>query len=1226
MRHLTLRVAWHDRAWDGRVCTKPSENAFCIALDRIHLERDDVYEDDVAESEFASLGPHALPPCRAETGAFMSSEPWEREFKHPYQDRKEAEQTHGHLLPTVFEVPPHSAFAIPFAWLNRRDQEAIEESTPERLPEDQEPPFPTAWVFGRRRQEALLDLFFREIKDGKSLVFFYTKEGQPISDAISRLIVGVGRVTKVGKPIEYDSVGSKALPPVWDRLIHHSIREDGVDGFLMPYHAYLKPTGDPEEDLRRRELLREIAVTPEPSHTRRFSYFSEHASADVALSTLIRLLDAVRRVKSHGIAPGPWDAREEWLNEQIARTWIERGAFPGLGSALEALGMRLGTALALELIATGAVGSDDDPWPVVEELMRGDREPPQRAYAPDLQAVRPTWAKLTDERKSLLQLLSRFALMPEQARRWFEVARRNAASTTALTDREILQNPYRIAECDLGAVAEPAVSMGVIDRGLFPDPAVAAKCPVPEVSRVESPADRRRVRAAAVTVLRRAADEGDSLLSAIEVLTRIERLDLARPCVVPLDWFAGNNEFLEGVVRQLEVEVATPGADPTVVRALQLDGHADTENRLAKTLLKRAEKTVPSSGAVWRDLLVEAIRQTGGKVDLNDPRHVDALGEQELALERITTRRLGVLVGRAGTGKTSVLGALVRAPEIAKDGVLLLAPTGKARVRLKRTTGKEASTIAQFLYRLGRYDGARQRALFNGGQTHRQEKTVVIDECSMLTMDDLYAVLRALDLGHVQRLILVGDPNQLPPIGVGRPFADLVGVLDEPASDDERAAAEVLARLTVEVRTALGGPSDALRLAAWFTNEPQPKDADRVLSDLDLGGEFNDLSIVTWRTPEELRLRMTEQLREHLGLASPDDAEGFDRFLGLTEEGWVPYEDHDGAERFQVLSPVRAHPHGVRDLNRWFQRRYRARGRRARTLGDEQIGRKDKVIQLRNERRDGWSQQTGSQEEYLANGEIGTVARVKEVKGRTYFDVAFAGRAPLRFGYERKSFGESGGPLELAYALTVHKAQGSDFGIVFFVLPKTRMLSRELLYTGLTRAKEKLVLFVEGDDSSELYSFTLPERSETARRNTNLFRSVVREDADITPYAEHLIHRLADGRMVRSKSELAIAIELQRLGMWDRCYYERPLEGTDRPGKLRPDFTFIDAGGDPIIWEHLGMLNKQSYRESWEWKLQWYAENGYELGKNLFTTEDGPDGGLDQSSIEAVARRIEDEI
>jgi ATP-dependent exoDNAse (exonuclease V) alpha subunit len=354
--------------------------------------------------------------------------------------------------------------------------------------------------------------------------------------------------------------------------------------------------------------------------------------------------------------------------------------------------------------------------------------------------------------------------------------------------------------------------------------------------------------------------------------------------------------------------------------------HQDTEERLARTLLKRAEKQLPSVGEDWRALLVEAIRNTGAEVDLENPRHLDALKEQEEALERITTHRLGVLVGRAGTGKTSVLGALVRADAIAKDGVLLLAPTGKARVRLQRATGHEASTMAQFLYRLGRYDGARQRVLFSGSDTHRKEKTVVIDECSMLTMDDLYGVLRALDLGHVERLILVGDPNQLPPIGVGRPFADLVGVLDEPSDEEERTASDVLARLTVEVRTARGGgDSDALRLAAWFTNEPQPKDADRVLSDLELHESFNDLEIVTWKTPEDLRTRIAEQLASQLGVSSLADVAAFDKALGLTAEGWIPFDNPDGAEGFQILSPVRMHAHGVHDLNRWLQRAFRPR-------------------------------------------------------------------------------------------------------------------------------------------------------------------------------------------------------------------------------------------------------------------------------------------------------------
>ena len=1222
MLHLTVRVAWHDRAWDGAVCDHPARNAFCLALDRVRESRNDAYEETIAGRHWADLPGDALPPCRQEAGAFMSAREWTRVISHPYQEGKKTQETHGHLRPTPVKVPQYATFAVPFAWMTRRDQDAIESRLPNRLPEDREPPFPTAWVFGRDRQEALLTNFFESLTPSRSLVFFYTKEGQPVSDAISRLVVGVGRLTKVSPVLRYDSVGGKPVYPMWDRLIQHSIRPDGTDGFLLPYHEYLTPTGDPDEDARRLELLREVAVVPEPVHTRVFSYFSEHASADVALSTLVRCLDSVRRIRAHGIAKGPWELREEWLNEQIAQTWVDRGAFPGLGSALEALGMRLGMALSLELVAGGHIAANADPWPFVDALLRGEVDPPQPAYAADVQAVRATWAKLTDERRALLHLLSRFALSAEQAGRWFEVARRNAATRETLSDQEILDNPYRIAECDLGTLEDPAVSVGVVDRGLLADSTIAVNCPVPERSRVESPADQRRVRSAVVSVLRGAADDGDSLLSAVEVSTRLGHLDLARPCIVPLDWFHGNTGFLDPVVKQVEVEVPTANEDVTQkLGALQLASHADTELRLGRILLKRAARKIPSAGVDWRNLLIEAIRNTGAQVVLGNPRHVDALREQEEALERITTHRLGVLVGRAGTGKTSVLGALVRCKELAAEGVLLLAPTGKARVRLQRAAGHEASTIAQFLYRLGRYDGARQRVLFAGRETHRKEKTVVIDECSMLTMDDLYAVLLALDLGHVARLILVGDPNQLPPIGVGRPFADLVGVLDEPSSDDEVAAAQVRARLTVEVRTALGGPSDALRLAAWFTNEPQPKDADRVLSRLELNEDFNDLEIVTWKTPEELRERISEQLQAQLGLASPTDIGGFDRSLGLTEQGWIPFDAPDGAEAFQVLSPVRMHAHGVHDINRWLQRRFRPRRAWEQTMGEEEIGPKDKVIQLRNQKRDGWSPQGGTQEEYLANGEIGTVARYKAKGG--WFDVAFAGRPGLTFGYRAASFGENGGPLELAYALTVHKAQGSDFGIVFFVLPQTRLLSRELLYTGLTRSKQKLVLLVEGDDASGLYDLTLPTRSETARRNTNLFRAVVREDVEETPYAEHLIHRVSDGRMVRSKSELAIAIELQRLGMWSRCDYERPLDGPVTGGRLRPDFTFIDASGDPIVWEHLGMLDKESYRQSWEWKLNWYDQNGYRPGENLFTTQDDESGGLDQTEITRVAQEID---
>src|SRR5262249_30868807 len=151
----------------------------------------------------------------------------------------------------------------------------------------------------------------------------------------------------------------------------HSIRPDGYDGFLLPYHDYLALTGDPDEDARRQTLLAEIAVSVESAHIRAFSYAAEQTSSDVALSALVRCLEAVRKVRQHGIARGDWGRHETWLNSQIAHAWKDRGAFPGLGSVLEALKLRLGTALTLDLVQEGILSADDDPWQVIDALFAG---------------------------------------------------------------------------------------------------------------------------------------------------------------------------------------------------------------------------------------------------------------------------------------------------------------------------------------------------------------------------------------------------------------------------------------------------------------------------------------------------------------------------------------------------------------------------------------------------------------------------------------------------------------------------------------------------------------------------------------------------------------------------------------------------------------------------------------------------------------------------------------
>ena len=1223
MFHLTMRVAWHDARWDGSICKKPSCNSFCTAIDRIREEKDDADEDAHAGQSWSDLNPDELPPCKEASGAFMNTTPWRKRFVHPYSSSEKTAETHGILKPTIVEVPEYSTFAVPFAWMLRSEQESIDEKLPYPLSPDDESPFPSAWVFGRQRQSELIDLFFNRLTPKRSLVFFYCKEGQPIDETISRLIVGVGQIQNVMPTNQYDVADGKPTYPMWDRLVRHSIRPDGVEGFIFPYHEYLEPTGDDEKDERNRQLLEEITVAADVVHTRIFSYGAELANSDAALSTLVRCLDSVRKIREHGIAKGPWERREEWLNAQINLAWRDRGAFPGLGAALEAVGMRLGTALSLELLAAGTVKSEDDPWPIVDAIIRGTISPPQDAYASDLKAIRKTWINLSNEQKALLALLSRMSLSPNQATRWFDIKKRNRATSIQVTDVEIIENPYRISETDLGDSKDQPISIGMIDRGMLPSSTVAAKHPLPEPSNIGSQNDPRRLRAAIVEVLRSSAASGDALLSLDEALDRVARLDLTHPCHISSHWPSTNSATFVDVIEMLEIP--SKHAEKRPIPALQLSYLKKREDQLRRLMTKRAKRKVGTKKDVnWKALLVKAIKKSGGKYKKKDPQYKtykSAIKKQAKALKKITSRRLSALVGGAGTGKTSVMGALLLNRDLANEGILLLAPTGKARVKLGKAARGEAKTVAQFLYELDRYDGQRQMPKFKGKEKYRKERTIVIDECSMLTMDDLLAILLALDLAHVRRIILVGDPNQLPPIGVGRPFADFVAFLEDTADDDMLTGA--LARLTVEVRTApeTKKPSDTLRLASWFTKEPQPVDADRVVSDLELGNTLNDLDLRFWETADELHLQLDEAFQEHLHLKSAFDVEGFNRSLGFDEKGWVPLENPDGSEKWQILSPVRLHPHGVHDVNRWTQKRYRsAELKKAEepwvtSLGDDRIVNRDKVIQVANQRRQAYDGSTS--EHYVANGEV---ALIGGGKGK-FLNAVFAGRPNLRFGYSKWDFPGGSGPLELAYAITVHKSQGSEFKTVFVILPKKcRPLSKELMYTAMTRSKQKLVLLIEGKDASMLFDYTRPERSETARRNTNLFRPVLRSTDASIPYAENLIHTTNKGHSVRSKSELVIANMLFDAGV--EYQYERVLEGEARPGRLRPDFSFVTDEGDLIIWEHLGMMHRVKYREGWDWKLDWYNANGFTLGENLFISKDDESGGLHSDELRKTVDTI----
>ena len=477
----------------------------------------------------------------------------------------------------------------------------------------------------------------------------------------------------------------------------------------------------------------------------------------------------------------------------------------------------------------------------------------------------------------------------------------------------------------------------------------------------------------------------------------------------------------------------------------------------------------------------------------------------------------------------------------------------------------------------------------------------------MIPIDLLGALFRAIDLNSVQRLILVGDPNQLPPIGPGRPFVDIIAWLE---ADAERG--QCIARLTERARHE-DEDSRALRLADGYLRESPPAGDDELLASVARGESAGDLEVHFWKDHVELYSALRSRMRELLPLASDDDYRGFNASLGIDRKEWQL------AERWQVLTPVRNEVFGTTDINREIQRSYkkglieRAKRQKPRPFGEEQLVWTDKVIQTFNRSLKAWPRGPDWLK-YVANGEIGIIANTGASDNGDTLDVAFSTQPEVTYRYYRSEVDEN---LQLAYALTVHKSQGSDFEIVFLVLPQNAAtLSRELLYTGLTRFLRKLVIFVQ-NDTAMLERMRRPEHSQTLLRNSNLFELALRPDDVSSPFVGNLIHRTATNVLVRSKSEVIVADTLTRLGI--TYEYEQRLPSRQDPRDFRlPDFT-VHFAGDTFYWEHLGMLDVPSYRESWERKRTWYDANGYSA--QLITSEESPEGGIRTPEIENIARR-----
>ena len=423
-----------------------------------------------------------------------------------------------------------------------------------------------------------------------------------------------------------------------------------------------------------------------------------------------------------------------------------------------------------------------------------------------------------------------------------------------------------------------------------------------------------------------------------------------------------------------------------------------TQLRTARMLMERNLQT---------DYTVEEARQKAVRAASGSGVELDEY-QMEAVIEALRST-LFILTGGPGTGKTTTINTMIRVFEEEGLSIELAAPTGRAAKRMKEATGREARTI----HRLLEVNGDPEDVFFfnKNGDDPLETDVIIIDEMSMVDLYLFQSLLSAVVPGT--RLILVGDADQLPSVGPGRVLSDLIASGKIPTVTLSRIFRQAL-------------QSDIVVNAHKINHGEHPV----------ISNKSADFFLIREMDPGSI-----------LGI-----------MIKLVQDNLPRYLHVPGSE-IQIMAPMKKGVLGVSNINRIMQTYLNPASpeKEEHSRGDTLFREGDRVMQIRNNYQVEWTRrgrhgavlQTG---QGVFNGDMGILRRIDR----------FSETVSVEFDESRVveyEFGELD-QLELCYAVTIHKAQGSEYpAVVMPLYPGPRMLmNRNLLYTAVTRAKQMVVL------------------------------------------------------------------------------------------------------------------------------------------------------------------------